>query len=786
MSILVFFGCTVIPLEGANFTMPGYYSDAKEAVRQKINQWIRSSGAFDGVIDTDKILRDPDHPTRIAWRTFGRIIAGILALLLLVTTQASAQSQPAPATEASAHTDARTSNAKQQSQASDIQPFKVHVADSVLEDLDRRLAATRWPDQLPGTTSEYGVDIKKVRELADYWQKQFNWRAQEARINSFDQFTTEIDGQRIHFIHERSPRADAIPLLLIHGWPGSFLEFLKMIEPLTQPKNASTPAFDVVIPSLPGFGFSGPTTARGWGPKRMASALIALMDRLGYSRYGVQGGDWGSEIARDIARQAPEHVIGLHLNLLYADPPNQEAVAKMSDFERRRYSYFQSEESSFFNLQSSEPQTLAYALTDSPVGWLAWMIDKFQFLTDNNGDFLTAVDRDTFLTDVTLYWVTGTIGSAMRIYRENRLEEREAAPLPYLKTPVAFADFPKEVYSTPLSWIEQSYNVVQYTRMPRGGHFAALEQPDLLVADIRKFFPRVNDDEPMKPVTTAPDEPLGSGFESKFAKVNGTELHYVRGGSGPAVVLLHGFPEDWYEFRRVMPLLAQRFTVIAVDLRGVGESAPSDNGYDAANLAEDLHQLVASLSLGHVYVVGHDVGGMVAYAFARRYGETARGVMILDSAFPGLDPWQELVDRAWHVRFNQSDVAEKLVSGRQAEYFRYFLGELSDADVDHYAYAYRDPDHLPAAFETYRAFPADAKFFAAQTGRTDIPLVIGAGEHDVVETFLPRIAAAMRAHGCTNVDVETIQGAGHYVADEAPNALAKLVERFAAVSPKSN
>jgi pimeloyl-ACP methyl ester carboxylesterase len=369
-----------------------------------------------------------------------------------------------------------------------IRPFKAHVPDRVLIDLRRRLADTKWPDQLPGTTWEYGADIKKVRELAEYWQSGYDWRAQEAKVNRFDQFTTEIDGQQIHFIHQRSPRPDAIPLLLIHGWPGSFLEFLALIEPLTQPKDSHSPAFHVIIPSLPGFGFSGPTTTRGWDPRRMAKALVVLMDRLGYSKYGIQGGDWGSEIARDMAYQAPAHVIGLHLNLITADPPNPGAIAEMSDSERRRYSYFGREESSFFFLQAAEPQTLAYALTDSPVGWLAWMITRFQLLTDNNGDFLTAVDRDTFLTDVTLYWATGTIGSAMRIYREHRLTGGEIARLPRLETPVAFADFPKEVFACPFSWITQTYNVVQRTEMPKGGHFAALEQPDLLLDDIRKFF----------------------------------------------------------------------------------------------------------------------------------------------------------------------------------------------------------------------------------------------------------------------------------------------------------
>jgi pimeloyl-ACP methyl ester carboxylesterase len=399
------------------------------------------------------------------------LLASLLLLPSIALGQAQVMAKPEPAT---------------------IRPFKVHVSDHVLIDLRRRLAETKWPDQLPATTWEYGADIKKVRELAEYWQNSYDWRAQEAKINRFDQFTTEIDGQQIYFIHQRSPRPDAIPLLLIHGWPGSILEFLALIEPLTHPKDSHSPAFHVIVPSLPGFGFSGPTTTRGWGPHRMAKALVVLMDRLGYSKYGIQGGDWGSAIAQDMAYQAPAHVIGLHLNLLFVPPPNPEAVAKMSDAERKRYSYFDREESSFFFLQAAEPQTLAYALTDSPVGWLAWMIGKFQLLTDNHGDFLTAVDHDTFLTDVTLYWVTGTVGSAMRIYRENRLTGEEMAPTRRLETPLAYADFPREVAVPPFRWITQTYNVVQKTEMPKGGHFAALEQPDLLLDDIRKFFAKVD------------------------------------------------------------------------------------------------------------------------------------------------------------------------------------------------------------------------------------------------------------------------------------------------------
>jgi epoxide hydrolase len=373
-----------------------------------------------------------------------------------------------------------------------VKPFKAHIPDSVLMDLRRRLAETKWPDQLPGTTWEYGADISKVRELANYWDKDYDWRAQEAWINRFDQFTTEIDGETIHFIHQRSPRADAIPLMLIHGWPGSIVEFLALIEPLTHPKDSSTPAFDVIIPSLPGFGFSGPTKSRGWDTRRMAKALIVLMDRLGYSRYGIQGGDWGSAIARQMARQAPTHVIGLHLNLISVPPPSADALALMTAEEHRRYSQWWDEgRSAFFNLQAIEPQTAAYALTDSPVGWLAWLAVKFQDLTDNDGDFLHTVDRDAFLTDVTLFWVTGTVGSSMRIYRESRLSDSEGTP-PRIMTPVAYAVFPKEVVAAPERWLDQTYNVVQRTEMPRGGHFAALEQPDLLVQDIRLFFAKLH------------------------------------------------------------------------------------------------------------------------------------------------------------------------------------------------------------------------------------------------------------------------------------------------------
>jgi pimeloyl-ACP methyl ester carboxylesterase len=389
------------------------------------------------------------------------------------------------------HTFAQTAGATAgEGQAASIKPFKAHVAEQVLDDLRRRVAQARWPDQLPGTAWEYGADIREVHELADYWRTTYDWRAFEARLNRLDQFTTDIDGETIHFIHERSPRADAIPLLLIHGWPGSVIEFMPLVEALTNPKDPSAPAFHVIAPSIPGFGFSGPTTSRGWAPRRIAKAFATLMERLGYRKYGIQGGDWGSTIAFDIPVVAPGCVIGIHANLIAVRPPSPSALSQMTSEERRRFSSFWEDGGTFFALQAREPQTVAYGLTDSPVGWLAWTTMKFQDLVDHDGDFLHVIARDTFLDDVTLYWVTNTVGSSMRIYRENQLARGEPEGQRF-DTPVGYAIFPKEAVAAPLRWIQERYHLVQTTEMPRGGHFAALEQPDLFLRDVQRFFAKV-------------------------------------------------------------------------------------------------------------------------------------------------------------------------------------------------------------------------------------------------------------------------------------------------------
>lgn len=281
---------------------------------------------------------------------------------------------------------------------------------------------------------------------------------------------------------------------------------------------------------------------------------------------------------------------------------------------------------------------------------------------------------------------------------------------------------------------------------------------------------------------------LGAGFDSSTADVNGTTLHYVRGGTGPAVILLHGFPQAWYEFHQVMPRLATTFMVIAADLRGIGGSKATPGGYEAANLAEDIHQLAQQLKLERVYLVGHDLGGIVAYAFARLYPEETRGVMILDVPLPGLEPWEEVKadPLLWHINFHQTpDLPEQLIAGRQEVYFRHFwsLGTvngdgISDDDAAHYASAYAAPEQLRAGFEMYRALPANEQFNAAQRSAIEVPLVLAGGDQGF-GPLLPDIAEALQTHGCTNVTVELIENSGHYVADEQPEAVAALIERYA-------
>ncbi|GGV04693.1 microsomal epoxide hydrolase [Streptomyces filipinensis] len=385
-----------------------------------------------------------------------------------------------------------------------IEPFRLSVPQSDLDDLHDRLDRTRWPAELPGAGWEYGVPAGYLRELVRYWRHEYDWRAAEAELNRWPQFTTTIDGTNVHFAHVRSPEPDATPLVLTHGWPGSVVEFLDVVGPLTDPVahgGDAADAFHVVVPSIPGFGLSGPTTERGWEARRVADAWVELMRRLGYERFGLQGGDWGAGISRELGRVHPERVIGVHLNLLpgaqAATEPAEEELAALDPGERertllswRRWDAWLRDGAGYAGLQSTRPHTLAYALTDSPVGQLAWIVEKFREWADCEELPEEAVDRDRLLTNVMLYWLTGTAGSSGRIYyeRAHTSGDRAWQPAEPSTAPTALAVFPADPQMPLRHKAERTENLVRWTEFDRGGHFAALEEPDLLVPDIRAFF----------------------------------------------------------------------------------------------------------------------------------------------------------------------------------------------------------------------------------------------------------------------------------------------------------
>jgi microsomal epoxide hydrolase len=378
-----------------------------------------------------------------------------------------------------------------------LRPFRIAITDGELADLRERLLDARLPDQIPGTGWDFGTDMAYLRQLVDYWATQYDWRTHEARINSFDQYTTTIDGENVHFIHARSPEPDALPLILTHGWPGSIVEFLDVIEPLRNPRaHGGNPreAFHVVAPSLPGYAFSGPTTAAGWNVRRVAEAWSVLMAGLGYDRYGAQGGDWGSMVSRHLADVDRDHVCAVHVNMWTSMPSGAAGeMDGLSDRERAhlaRSAEYLKTGSGYVAIQSTRPQTLAYGLNDSPAGLLSWIVEKFYAWTDNNGAVEDAVSRDVLLTNVALYWFTGTAGSAARLYYES-ITSGAVSPPPIAHIPVGVADYPQELFVAPRRWVERDNNVIHWAELPRGGHFAAMEEPDLFVDDVRSFFRKV-------------------------------------------------------------------------------------------------------------------------------------------------------------------------------------------------------------------------------------------------------------------------------------------------------
>ena len=372
-----------------------------------------------------------------------------------------------------------------------IIPFRIEVPEADLVDLRRRLGATRWPPEGPGGGWEEGVPGSYLRGLVEHWEDAYDWRQAEARLNAFPQFKTRLDGTDVHFIHVRSREPDALPLIVTHGWPGSIVEFIEVIRPLVDPRaygGAPADAFDLVVPSIPGYGFSGPTTEVGWDVPRVARAWKSLMARLGYKRYGAQGGDWGSAISQELARIDTARLVGVHLNLLMTAAPPGADVAGLSaqdklaattadDFRTRRSGYLQ--------VNATQSQTLAYGLTDSPVGQLAWIVDKMMEWSCATEVPEEAIDRDLILTNVMTYWLNRTAASAARLYRTPTAARSRRRRV---EAPTAVAIFPSDIARPVRAWAEQMANIVRWTEMDRGGHFAALEAPDLLVEDVRAFF----------------------------------------------------------------------------------------------------------------------------------------------------------------------------------------------------------------------------------------------------------------------------------------------------------
>ncbi len=377
-------------------------------------------------------------------------------------------------------------------QDTSIREFRIDVPDETLIDLKSRLSRTRFPDQVPGSEWDYGSDTAYIRELVDYWRHSYDWREHEAELNELPHFKTDIDGLEMHFVHVKSKEPDAMPLVMTHGWPGSIYEFMEVIGPLTDPVahgGDAKDAFHLVLPSMPGYGFSGKTAERGYSVNRVAAVIAKLMARLGYERYVAQGGDWGSGVSSWLGSLDAEHVAGIHINMVGGGPPSgmEDPEKGIPEWELKRWRErveWWNGENAYGNIQGTKPLTLAYGLNDSPAGLAAWIVEKFRAWSDCDGDVESRFTKDQLLTNVMIYWVTETMPSSVRLYYESR---RDRSRRDRVEVPTAIAVFPGEIFFSPRKWVETRYNVQQWTEMPSGGHFAAMEEPRLLVEDVRKF-----------------------------------------------------------------------------------------------------------------------------------------------------------------------------------------------------------------------------------------------------------------------------------------------------------
>ena len=377
----------------------------------------------------------------------------------------------------------------------DVEPFRASVSDVVLADLRERLAGTRWPEPVAGVGWTEGVDLAWLERVVSYWESRFDWRIHEAQLNAFPQFLVRGSEGRVHCIHARGRGPRPLPLVITHGWPGSVFEMLRLIPLLVDPAahgGSAQDAFDVVVPSIPGYGFSDRPRAPGMSNSAVADVWIELMGRLGYSRFAAQGGDWGAGISTWVARKAPERLVGLHLNYIPGSfRPWVESEASLSNEERgflADRAQWLEEEGAYSHVQATRPGTLGIALTDSPAGLAAWILEKVWAWSDCDGDVESRFSLDELLANVTLYWVTGTAASSIRLYRESQLTPLQLGPGERIRVPMGFARFPAEAPSPPRHWVERGYDIRRWTEMPRGGHFAAWEEPELLAQDLREFF----------------------------------------------------------------------------------------------------------------------------------------------------------------------------------------------------------------------------------------------------------------------------------------------------------
>lgn len=370
-----------------------------------------------------------------------------------------------------------------------IKLFSANISEEILDDLKARIKNTRWPDEITDSNWIYGTNLSFMKELSHYWLYEFNWRKVEAEINSFPNYIATIDDYDIHFIHIKGKAKKNIPLIITHGWPGSFIEMLKLIPILTNDEEIS---FDLVIPSIIGFGYSGKSQVEGCNSEFVAHLWHKLMMELGYEKYGAQGGDIGAGVSSWLALKYPTNLIGLHLNYISGSykpflKEGEELTDEVIAFQKYALDWA-SKEAAYAYIQSTKPITLAYGLTDSPIGLCAWIIEKFNSWSDNNGEIYSVFTKDELLANVTLYWITQTIHSSIRMYNENSKHPLQFGENDFIKTPVGFAKFPKELPTPPRSYIAKSFNITHWTEMHVGGHFAGMEQTYLLAKDIKDFF----------------------------------------------------------------------------------------------------------------------------------------------------------------------------------------------------------------------------------------------------------------------------------------------------------